>query len=363
MMRSIWEYAKKLWKAFREEWNKKLIAGAVALTFVGLAFFARSAINVFKQMSADFRSISKKEALTTSKTYLGNNVLAALPFRNVGDDAQYIAAVTAIDDTSVVLGSGMQAFLLAGNGDKYDVIKLEPQVFDQQRQDHKDLRGLFGLIDLEGDGKKSVFTVYRAGGNAKYTIEVGLYDAAERESYQLSEEGEYGNSGSLAVLSKYVPPNPAVQKWFAEKTKEFIIVRDDPASYEGEAQLWRMSNGDDFTGGLVQIHEFPGRIPLSDAPSIECEVEDTQFQWISFFKGGIFGYDKNRKVHFAVWLPPNRDAFVPELTSGEQYLWFGHDKEDAEFAFDKKEHFLLRDPVSVKETEFSSPCRCKPRQE
>jgi hypothetical protein len=373
---------------FREEWSKKVIAGAVVLSFAILGFFGRKTTAWLRGTFSDIRNVSKQEALNISRNYLGSNVVAAIPFRNVGDKAQYIAALGAFDESN----SGMPAFLLVGNGRQYDVIKLDTTVHDVERDDDN-LRGLFGVIDCDGTGKKRVYTVDRSGGSGMYGVTVGIYDGAERVLYSVETEGNSYDDVDLPLeFSKSVSDKPAIRKWLEVKAKELVIARPDP--YIREVHLWRLTNypkadfeksGKDFHEGLVQIHEFPGRIPTADANSIGCQLEDAQFQWISFFKGGVFGYDKQRNVHFAVWIPYDDYDWIQELTSGEQYLWFGHDSKHAIAAYDKKEHYFFDHPtfvsekesalspslagmfykkgggrlIAAKETEFSNPSRCE----
>ena len=339
---------------FREEWKKKLVASAVVLSFAILAFFGKTAVTWVRGLLTGARNINDQQALRISRNYLGNNVVAAVPFRNVGDKAQYIAAVLAVD------GIGRPAFLLVGEDGKYEAIKLNPDVVDGEKDELENPKGLFGVVDIEGDGNKLVYTIYRWGGSGGYTVKVGLYDGRERVAYSVEEGGEYGDLDLLPEFSQSASARPAIRKWLADKAKELVIARADLPGYVREANLWRQTNGAHFKAGLVHIQEFPGRIPDTEADSdngdsIGCKVEDARFQWISFFKGGVFGYDKERNVHFAVWIPDTEYHWIRELTSGDQYLWFGHDSKQPIAAFDKKEHVLHDHPRSITETEWSNP--------
>ena len=351
-----------LWRKFKEEWVKKLIAGGVALSFLILGLFGRSALNWLKHIKAGIENISKEQASQISKTYLGQGVVAALPFRNIGEDEQYIAALVATNDISREVGLGTNAYLLVSRDDKYETHKLPTKV--SLGENTAEFRRSFGVVDIDNDGKNRVFTVFVSGGTGFYMIEVGLYDAHDQVSYTAENSNlTYTDTAFNPDFSDNLSSKPNIRGWLVAKGSEFVIAGINPTGLSHETNLWRQSQGEDFKGGLVQTNEFPGPIPVVDGPTVECEVEDAQFIWISFFKSGVFGYDRRRNVHFVVWMPDSQYNWVSELTSGEDYLWIGGDGKNAQFAFDKRQHFLLT-PSSmsgIKATEFAHPSKCKPQ--
>jgi hypothetical protein len=344
------------WQKFKEEWNKKLIAGAVATTLLVLGFFGRSALDWLKRFNTEIQNVSQSRAVEIAKQYLGQTVSSALPFRNVGDSHQYIAATVGTDTHDL---EGMRAFLLTSRDDKYEVRILQTTVMYPQEQGE---RGpvAFGLADVDGNGQNEVFTVFRDGGTGLYSIEVGLYDVSG-SAYLARQSHAYSDISFEPELSPNTSEKPKIREWLSAKGQEFMIARIEPSSVSHEQTLWQQSQGAEFKGGIVRINEFPGKIPKGG--SINCEVEDAEFIWISFFKGGVFAYNKKRNVHFVVWVPDSPYDATGELTSGEQYLWLGEPGNGAQI-FDKQEHTLhaVGSMAQIKATELANPSRCKPQE-
>jgi hypothetical protein len=355
---------RNLLKKFQEEWQKAFITAAVALSFTLLAIFGKSLLHWVKRADATVHNVSQQQAQSIARVYVGESLVSAIPFRNVGDDTQYIAAVTNATPAFAAIGEGLEAFVLVGRGQKYETHSIDTPVYDQNSTNDKDLQNIFGVLDLDGDGKHLVFAIYRTGGTGSYSVNIQLYDPSSDSKYTLTEDGEYDDSNLEPTFSDNVSARPTVKRWLTQKGKDFIIAKTDKPGYLRETNLWRESQAADFTTGLVHIHEFPGKIPIDNTGTIVCEVEDNDFQWMSFFKGGVFAYDKKHNKHFAVWVPSNQYDWVSELTSGETYLWFGEDKASSVLAFDKKEHFL-NSPATIypSGTEFSHRFGCKPTKD
>ncbi len=274
----------QLWDKFKEEWKRKLIAGAVALSFGVLALFGKSALYWLRSLNADLQCISRDEAVRVSKEYLGQGVESAIPFRNVGDDHQYIAALVNTRGSGP-FGNGREAFVLVSRGDKYETHLLNTTVLDEYAKDKSDLHDIFGVEKLEG--RQRVFAVYRGGGNRYYTIQVDLYDPVEGTEYTATQECEYTCTTFNPNLSDNVVGKVSILNWLETKGQKLILGQINPASIGEESTLWQQSQGDNFKGGQIKIHEFAGKIPAQGSPgvpSIVCEVEDSEFIGFPFLR-------------------------------------------------------------------------------
>ena len=70
--------------------------------------------------------------------------------------------------------------------------------------------------------------------------------------------------------------------------------------------------------------------------TIFCEIEDDNYQWISYFKGALFAYEKATNEHYVVYVPEHSYVYINSMVLGERYLWLNLINKKGVFVFDKK---------------------------
>ena len=141
-------------KKSKDEWSKKIIGGIVAFSVSLLLYLGGSLVHVSSTLRSELSNISEQDALAIGRNLLGSTVVSALPFRNVGENQQYIAVVDKPNGNIPL--ADMNVFLLRHEGNGFATQNLNLAIRDM---DETELSSLFGVVDLHHDGKKQGFAV------------------------------------------------------------------------------------------------------------------------------------------------------------------------------------------------------------
>lgn len=332
---------KSLLRHFLEDvWNKlrEHVVSAVAASVIALLILLWLGL---RDLTNDLRNITREEALSAARvTTIGAKTIDAIPFRNRDRDEQYIAVIA--DDPEVLPAPPRaKVFLLEGSNGVFQVRDTKIYAYNRSPSrsvNSQEITSSFGVIDIDEDGNKEVYAVYGGGGSAAYGVTIGVYDSITGEIYSLTYGGEYGSVPNVN-LSKNASRKKGVSTWLSKMASERMDKENgDVKSYVDEIQTWQRNNGKGFYKGQIRIQEFKGQIPTSG--SILCKVDDGNVEWVSYFKGALFGYDKSQDVHFVVYVPWTVYSAVPSMIAGKQYLWLGITMDNGILALDKKERKL-----------------------
>lgn len=282
---------------------------------------------------SDLQNISREEALAAAKVTVGANTLDAIPFRNKDTDKQYIAVTTFEKQEFTVYPALADVILLEGTAQIYQVRDTGMQaIVTSDEPTYKGKRFAdIEIVDINNDGNKEVFA--RAGnfGSSGYTLELQLYDSLTRETHFLTYGGEYGDVPKISDSSS--SSSSTVTGWLLRQMEKVQFF--DPSD---EAVIWEQNNGKGFHEGSMEIYEVQGEI--DPRGSVNCEIDDGDYKWISLFKGPVYAYDISRDVHFIVYVPWWVYGHVRSMISGEEYLWMGVAREDGLLVYHKSSRSL-----------------------
>jgi hypothetical protein len=403
------EDQKKKWIAkLGSKWAQALIATLIGLSItVPLTFFWGEGTKMVKAWYAERQNMSYEDALAEAKENVGASTVDVIPFRNADSSQQFIAVITnppksetppknpystsSKEGSEFFLGEetmcaythpspqhqcypikilrkiegassevadpGLAAYDTVFDRDKYVDGKLIGDFTPEQ--DYRN--SLLGVVDIDEDGNKEVYSMYRSvpgAGSRAYVIKIKLYDSLTEDVYELRGSAE---PSSTTANLHYVDKRPKEEfsKWMNQKA-DTLILFDQGAStrdqewdqltekerHSKEVRDWIRDNGVGFDEGPLTLKEHEGQVPESGSSS--CTINDGVFEWRPFFKGALFGYDKARDTHYVVWVPEsNYDMVSPSMVAGKQYLWVDMIKDDGLIVFNKETQAL--EVVSVPE--------------
>jgi hypothetical protein len=399
----------KLWEVLRVHWRELLlgaIIGAIVSLIIGptiAAIWGEISVG-YNTWIANNKNMTHDEALAEANETIGASTVDVIPFRNAADsDQQYIAVITdppgaktlpknpypegsqearefflseetwcAWESPVVIQPCYSIKVLLKTDVTSPEVIDPGLAAFDYATASHKYVEGKFvedrtseaayrkrllGVVDIDEDGNKEVYSMYRSlsgVGTGTYLVKIWLYDSLTQEVYELKGMEEIT---STTINPHFTGKRPIDEfaTWMREKadTLNLFNHRNDP--YSQEVREWIRNNGAGFDEGQPKIVEHRGQIPESGG-STACYVDDGEFEWRSYFKGALFGYDKSRGVHYIVWVPESNYDWVREIVAGKRYLWFDIIKDEGLLVFDKEAQALAVIPApELKETAPNRP--------
>jgi len=327
----------------KKKWVESLVALLVGFSFALIALIWGGLFSKMKIYICDLRSISPREVMGVARQTLGAGVVEVVPFRNVDSEIQYIAVMHS--ESSDWRLYPPTFYVLEGLQDNYQVRKTDIHVWDMFTfyQENLNLSSyipfVFSIIDIDKDGNKEVYSVYRDGGNAVYSFDIRVYDSLSRESYKLQGSGTYSAPFLDIELSDNAEHKTGLRSWMLEKSSKLNLCNEDCSLYTEAIRAWLRDNSKGFVEGKLTIREFQGNIPKSSA-SVECDINDGNFRWVSYFKGALFGYDKTRHVYFVLFVSYSRYDYVDRAVPGDRSLWFRTGQRI--LAFDKVDKVLTQ---------------------
>lgn len=305
-----------------------LLGALVVVVIAGVvAFWAE-----LREWYTDLQDMSQAEAMEVANMHIEADAIDAIPFRNVGSEQQYIAVLAKSDPYQQSQGYvGYETvYLLEGSGSLYQKRNLGLIEFS---------RSGFGVIDVDDDGYIEIYTVSGTGGSSGYGFTVRVYDTLDGETYSLDSWGTYSDPALEFSFSENAPQKKGLKQWLLQKGNEHNFFYKYGDEHSAAIEDWLETHGKGFCKGQLTIHEFPGEIPPTEV-TVMCTVDDGEFEWVSYFKGPVIGYDKSRDAYFVLYVPRYDLGHVPTMISGAQYLWLGTCIENGILAFDKATHTL-----------------------
>lgn len=369
----------------REKWIEVLIATLVTVSFTALSSYSKSIIGEVEKLISNYNNISKEDALKLSRDKFGARAVDAIPFRNKGGDAQFIAV--ALDDCGYTYND-YSFYLMSGHKEIYDSKELplssitspginsNPGINCKPGNISEKLympSAVFGVIDIDKDGFKEIYSIsrtYTTAGSVVYTVTVDVFNTKDKNYYSARASTIPGSITFGNILYDPEPAkDPQVDSWIRDKIKntsnllwfdEFSKDDEPDASdtgvdvYEDVIDQYIKTNGKGISlNQKPTIMMISGEIPESGG-SIFCELEDENYRWVSYFKGPIFGYDKQENKSFVVYVPENNYLYSRSMVSGKSYLWLGLISELGIFAFNKDDRYFKLIPFSERLKEEDS---------
>lgn len=353
----------KLWADFWSEWNKRLITGAVALSFAALGLLGRTLWPNIKRSASEIRTLSPDDAKKIADTELGSGVVRVFPFREATDATQHIWAV-------VEEAGSYHAYLLSQNlhpiaGESpYTATRIKTACDDFGPAVPINTDGAAGVLDLRHDGNHQVFANCSDGGTGLWTLNMLMIDMPTSKQYRVAVTNHFDERPLDYGWPKDIDTAPEIKQWFIAEARQDTALNPRPdtkatqqaatpnqepwdlVQLARETRVWREANGDTFQGGTVSIHIYPGKPPVDPQSEKDfCPVIDGDMMYISQFKGPLFAYNRKRNEHFVIYVPEYEHAWEETLDTGDRYLWFRshfemNDNNAYSWAFDKTTHEL-----------------------
>lgn len=358
-MLSYWTYSLR---------RRPYVVAALSLSILVLGLLLYPALRTrLESAYTESQNIDEATALAVAKKVIGARVLDALPFRHRGDERQYIAVLVEEDSGSYYYhGPGFKVapaklVIITSLGGTFQTDPMTMVAFDkffsaqEKREEEEEgdpreekqryLRSIYGVLDIDGDGQKEVYTINRDGDMDAYGSDIAVYAPSRAGLYRLGSSGPYRAELLATTASKNLIDQPEIDIWLRQVASQLILPDDyevksaERVSLKEAARQWVQRHGTGFTKGVLQGDIYPGEIPPSGAAVI-CLVEDDQYVWKSFFKGPVFAYDKQRNAHFVVFVPPTSADWVNQMVSGQKYLWLSRRVERGILVLNKEAHAL-----------------------
>jgi hypothetical protein len=354
----------------REKWIEILITTLVTLSFTFASLSWKALLGLVSDLKYEFNNISEREALRLAKEKFGIRALDAIPFRNKGDGRQFIAV--AVDEYGYS-DNDYSFYLMSGSSGIYNSKQLplvsitypginfypgkesaSPFPFPSELAELYEPRAVFGVIDLDKDGFQEIYSISRThttAGSIVYSVAVFIFNTKDGIYYSAEALTIPGSLTFGNILYKpKSPEEPEIETWIRHKINlvaHLLWFDQFPkntgySDYQSSVNQWITANGRGISlSRQLSIMPISGKIPESGS-SIYCEIEDEQYKWISYYKGAIFGYNKQKNENYVIYVPENNYLFSESMLSGKDYLWLGLVNKQGIFAFSKAyQHFEL----------------------
>lgn len=305
--------------------------------------------------------LSNDEAYKIARSFVGQNALEAIPFRNDNDPNHYILVWSSdgncgnTEDDDCPHGYGaVFAELLIGGGGSYQRYQTQIPALPGHVSPEAirgDLRvSATGIVDWNGDGKKEIFAIadQDAFTSAQHNFFVHLYDT---DTHKIDRMSFVVNRANV-ITSVYDGESHALRSWFIDRFNEFLELayfgvacsRDGVGSLSCERILkqesrdveldlweligrgledWTVRNGGDFTLGQIGLtyHNVPDGINLLDQA---CVLRRGETLYLNYFKGPLAIYKEDTR-QFAILYAQDgaHHREIPSLILGKEYLWLG----------------------------------------
>ncbi len=222
--------------------------GIVALVIAVPAYYFGIASNAARNMWADWFNIDSAEALSIARTSIGRSVLWAVPFRNWGDSAQYIAVwadnhanpKTPCGEEPTpgppcdLVGGSVSAYLLIGDEGIYEVVPtyltaltglplLNPLEFESTADNDAAARRFlswYGVTDRNDDGIKEILSIANPSAmtDPQQIYLVSLFDSVTRQASQLRVD--LNNVRASQSFVRIESADASLRAWLAARFTE-----------------------------------------------------------------------------------------------------------------------------------------------
>jgi hypothetical protein len=292
-----------------------------------------------KMRHAHFRWKNKKspldeiDAIRVARSTLGGSVIAAVPFRNLGSSANYLAVARKSSDED----SDVRIYLLEQVGRAY-VSKWA----SHKLMSYFDRDNLF-VTDIDGDGSKEIAFEVESYGSGSGVKSLFVYSPRRSVLAEVSEYYNYSDASAPEIdpIKIDVGDDEQFRQYIVKFAHERGMLQgNEPVDYDlpkFAVIRWHKENGDKRSG-RVRMHLYPGE-PLCGS-SVTAELDTGEIAWTSYFKGPLYGYVKSRDRHFIAYSPKDVYEWVVSLTFDGKLLWFFCHMVHGLFSYDPEANYL-----------------------
>jgi hypothetical protein len=203
------------------------------------------------------------------------------------------------------------------------------------------LEPLFGVIDVEGDGKREIFSTMRNAGTGSWDLTVLVYDTSTSRSFSAGISGGRGIFTTEPEFEGSFEAKPLVKRWLAEKINSYTGRKERSSTNIEDVwdaiHDWQRNNGRDFTLGKIVTTET--RLFELHWSSI-CEIVDGNINWLWLLDGPLLMENKATRRRSVLYVPGDGNMAYRHnvrMISGRDYLWLEFRVQDKIVAINKKQ--------------------------
>jgi hypothetical protein len=143
---------------------------------------------------------------------------------------------------------------------------------------------LFGVLDMDDDGNREVYSVVREGGvGSVYSFRIDVYSSLAKKHYWLMAVGEFTSPMLTYDSPTNLAQTPEISGWIQEKARDLTYNKpadetttpDEQRLYKEAVEEWLRTNGRGFYEGKVDVRQYPGNLPWQE-DSVACSVDDDE---------------------------------------------------------------------------------------
>jgi hypothetical protein len=356
-------------------------AAILAVLFGWITLFGGKFADLWRDRETVTANIPVDDAFRIARKSINSTVLWVVPFRNRGDDTQYIAAwVRSNEPRCSEALSEVEAercynergwarvYLMEGRDGVYESRQTPLKALEQYLQHdtvkpedmdraefRRDRLPYFGITDWNDDGKKEILSVSQTTGTQPtHHYVTGVFDVATKKLATL----DVAQSETSENLNFSGSASPQLKKWLGQRHREFFkalralnkgtsvdcnrslkgvlacttgsgghnngIDAVDAEMNDIETRLiekWTEANGLGFTSGKIALAFEAG--PALDAYGPPC-ASMGKWTLVNLFKGPLLIIDENTRAASVLYQQDGEHhREIPIIIVGRQYVWLG----------------------------------------
>jgi len=273
---------------------------------------------------------TEKEAKQIAYGVLSGHIDKAISFRNIDEKRSYIL----VEVRSSVEDHDYKFVLLKQMGNTF----IQVWEFEQML-----LISDFEIVDIQKNGYHNFAFMEQTAGSGADTKILNIIDLINKEHIKIIEHIDWTtpkNPHSPEVI--FEPENidekllPEIEKYAAPKGF-FKQNKVDFSNPEHAIQNWHRLNGERKNGN-IELTFYPGR-PIFGA-SVNEIINTESLEWIAYFKGPLYGYLKNKDLHFVAYSPSWTYDWPQDLNGNENKVSFQSGETKFTFKFHGKSGIL-----------------------
>ncbi len=259
--------------------------------------------------------LDEVDAVRAARSALGGSIIAAVPFRNLGSKAVYLAVLRKSSDEDF----DVKAYVLERVGGAYVLRWVSDTLYGQL------LKERFIVADIDNDGTKEVAFEVESYGSGAGSRSLYVYSLKRNLLAEVTEYYNYSDASAPEIYPIKIDAGRDDQ--FSRLVEAYahelgMLQGNEPIDYDlpkFAVVRWHKENGDKRIG-RVRTHFYSGE--PSCGHSISGQLDTHEITWTAYFKGPLYGYIKARDRHFIAYSPKDVYEWVDSLTFDGKLLWF-----------------------------------------
>ncbi len=196
------------------------------------------------------------------------------------------------------------------------------QVADLWQEQQESAQIVCGTLDCPSDAEKVkvggsyyVYFVTESYGSAAGTVTFNLFSPSQGHLYSMSVSGGNGNINQPGAVSSDVQDNKAVYDYLTQQIAHSPKIAHtsqqnlDVNSADNAVQKWQLDNENIWTA--MKNYATPVKFTYYstnlfdrwNGTTVTGSIENSHYQFTSYFKGVVVGFDKTQGKYFILYAP------------------------------------------------------------